>query len=296
VVQIIRDVKSLRDAIFQLRQNDARIALVPTMGALHAGHAALVEAARRTCDVVVVSCFVNPTQFQPHEDLDRYPRTPERDHEVATRAGADLLWRPRTADVYRGGSAGSTRVVVGDIGTVLEGRARPGHFDGVATVVVRLLAAVAPDELFLGVKDYQQLVVLRRVVDDLLLPVQVRAVPTEREPDGIARSSRNAYLDGDGRDAARTIPRALVAARAAILQGARDAAAILGAASAVLTDEDRIDVDYLALVDGEGLAPIERLDGRDAVLLVAARVGSTRLIDNLPIPADAPPDPIEVRP
>jgi pantoate--beta-alanine ligase len=294
---VVEHVAELRVSLAEHRAAGARIGFVPTMGALHDGHAELIRTARRDCDVVVTSCYVNPTQFHPGEDLDRYPRTPERDHEIARDAGTDVLWRPRTSDMYGDDLDGAVRVHVGAIGTVLEGSSRPGHFDGVATIVVRLLAAVGPDVLYLGAKDFQQVVVLRRVVDDLLLPVEVRTIATVREADGLARSSRNAYLTDVERRAALAIPRALDAARELYDDGRRDAAPMLARAREALALEAGIAVDYVELVDARTLEPIEQLGTRDGVLLVAARVGSTRLIDNLPLPADDhQPRDHEVRP
>ena len=296
-VTVVTGVEELRTALAGHRAAGRSIGFVPTMGALHDGHAELVRTARRECDVVVTSCYVNPTQFQPDEDLDRYPRTPERDLAVARDAGTDLLWRPRTSDVYGDDPDAAVRVHVGTIGTVLEGRSRPGHFDGVATIVVRLLAAVGPDVLYLGAKDFQQVVVLRRVIEDLLLPVQLRTVATVREPDGLARSSRNAFLSEDDRRAALAIPRALDAAAATVVDGERDATVVVSRAREVLAAEDGIDVDYCELVDARTLVTADRLGNGDRVLLVAARVGTTRLIDNLPLPADAhDPRDHEVRP
>lgn len=286
-LEVVTSVDELRDALAVHRAAGRRIGFVPTMGALHDGHAELIRTARRECDVVVTSCYVNPTQFQPGEDLDRYPRTPERDALVARDAGTDVLWRPRTSDVYGDDPDGAVRVHVGAIGAVLEGRSRPGHFDGVATVVVRLLAAVGPDALYLGAKDFQQVVVLQHVVDDLLLPVTVRTVPTVREPDGLARSSRNAYLSEAERATALAIPRALDAAERRVAAGERSASRVLAPAREELAAVAGIDVDYVELVDARTLEPAQQVGARDCVLLVAARVGTTRLIDNRPLPADA---------
>ncbi len=293
---VVERVDDLRATLDRHRAQGRRIGFVPTMGALHDGHAELIRVARRECDVVVTSCYVNPTQFQPGEDLDRYPRTPERDLEIARDAGTDVLWRPRTAHVYGDDPDGAVRVEVGHIGTILEGASRPGHFDGVATVVVRLLSAVAPGALYLGEKDFQQAVVLRRVVRDLLLPVEVRAVATVREPDGLARSSRNAYLSPQERCHALALSRALDTAEDLAAAGERDPRVVLARARDLLAVSDGIDVDYVELVDATTLGQVELLGERDAVLLVAARVGTTRLIDNRPLPADTQPDTPEVRP
>lgn len=285
-IVVVAGVDQLRAALARHRASGRRIGFVPTMGALHDGHAELVRAARRECDVVVTSCYVNPTQFLPGEDLGRYPHTPEHDLQIAREAGTDVLWRPTTPDMYGDDPVEAVSVHVGSIGARLEGRARPGHFDGVATIVVRLLAAVGPDVLYLGTKDFQQVVILRRVIRDLLLPVEVHTVATVREPDGLARSSRNAYLSDEQRLRALAIPRALDAARACVDAGTRAAADVLACARDVLADASGLEVDYAELVDAETLAPMEHIGTRDGVLLVAARVGATRLIDNLPLPAD----------
>ncbi len=283
----VQGVDELRRELARRRaEGAARVGFVPTMGALHEGHAELVRTARAECDLVVTSCYVNPTQFAANEDLDRYPSTPERDLEVARDAGTDVLWRPRTEDIYGADPASAVGVVVGELGTVLEGRSRPGHFDGVATVVVRLLGAVTPDVLYLGRKDYQQLVVLRRVVRDLLLPVEVRAVDTVRGDDGLALSSRNAYLSPDERAAALAIPRALELAARLAAAGETDATRVRACAREHLDAAPGIDVDYVELVDADRLGPVAQLGGKGAaVFLVAARVGTTRLIDNRLLPA-----------
>ncbi|MCB0878757.1 MAG: pantoate--beta-alanine ligase [Thermoleophilia bacterium] len=275
---VVQRVEEVRAA---LAARSGRIGFVPTMGALHDGHARLLEVARSECDVVVASCYVNPTQFGAGEDLGRYPRTPEHDRAVVAAAGADVLWLPRDVDVYGADPAAATRVVVGRDSDLLEGASRPGHFDGVATVVVRLLGAVKPDVLYLGRKDYQQLVVLRHVLRDLLVDTTIRAVSTVREPDGLALSSRNAYLSVDDRAAALAIPRALHAARHAHAAGERDPRVLETLARTILDAEPGLSLEYAQVVrDGELRPPA--LEERDDpwTLLVAARVGSTRLIDN----------------
>jgi pantoate--beta-alanine ligase len=264
-----------------------RIAYVPTMGALHAGHGRLLEVARERGDVVVASCYVNPTQFGVGEDLDRYPRTPQADAVLAEAAGVDLLWLPSDEDVY-GSTAGEVDLIrVGAIGEVLEGATRPGHFDGVASVVVRLLDAVRPDELVLGRKDHQQVVVLRDVLRRLELPVRIVEVDTVREGDGLAMSSRNAYLGPMERQVAATLPHALALADAAARAGERDARAIERTALEVLGGgAPALQVEYVTLVRAGTVEPLDRLaDGELGVLLAAVRVGSTRLIDNIPIAA-----------
>jgi len=256
-----------------------RVVLVPTMGALHEGHRRLVREARTLAGdrgAVVVSIFVNPLQFGPEEDLDRYPRTFEADLAACAEEGADLVFAPGVPEVYPGGDPQVT-VEPGPLGSVLEGAVRPTHFRGVLTVVAKLLGLVRPDVAVFGEKDYQQLVLVRRMVSDLSLPVEPVGVPTVREPDGLALSSRNRYLSADERRAALTLSRALQSGAAAGPQGA---AAVLACAEEVLAAEPGVAPDYLVLTDAElGPAP----ESGAARLLVAARVGSTRLLDNLPV-------------
>jgi pantoate--beta-alanine ligase len=250
-----------------------RVALVPTMGALHDGHVELVRHAAALAATVAVSIFVNPLQFGPDEDLDRYPRTPERDLELLAELGVGLVFAPGALEMYPAGRPAVT-VDPGPLGGLLEGASRPGHFAGVLTVVTKLLGLVRPDVAVFGEKDYQQLALIRRTVADLELGVQIVGVPTVREPDGLALSSRNRYLDPDQRQQAPALSRALRAGAAA---GPGGAGAVLRAAAAELRG---IDVDYLAL-RGVDLGPAPA--GGPARLLVAARFGSTRLIDNLPL-------------
>ncbi len=261
-----------------LRGAGRRLALVPTMGALHEGHRELIRHARRMpgAGVVAVSIFVNPLQFGPHEDLARYPRPLETDLAVCREEGVELVFAPAVADMYPTGSAATT-VDPGPLGAELEGAARPGHFAGVLTVVAKLFHLVTPDVAFFGEKDYQQLVLVRRMVADLDFPVAVVGVPTVREPDGLALSSRNAYLPPADRPAAAALRRALAAGAGV---SARGPEAVLAAARAVLDDEPALAVDYLELRDPE-LGPDPRA-GR-ARLLVAARLGTTRLIDNVAV-------------
>jgi pantoate--beta-alanine ligase len=278
-VLVVESVAELRAALVGARDAGLRIGFVPTMGALHEGHAQLVREARAECDVVVVSCFVNPTQFAPGEDLDRYPRTPEADARIVGEAGGDVLWRPTVADVYGPDPSTATSVRVGSLGAVLEGESRPGHFDGVASVVVRLLGAVRPDVLYLGQKDFQQVAVLRRAVADLAVDVELRVVSIVRDVDGLALSSRNAYLSDEQRAAALAIPRALEHARQLVAGGERSTARIRRAVLDLLEREPTLDVDYVELRDPATLAARDVV-GAGVVVLVAARVGTTRLIDN----------------
>ena len=249
------------------------LALVPTMGALHDGHAELIRLAGTLADVVAVSIFVNPLQFGPAEDLDRYPRTPERDVELLDRLGVRLVFAPGVAEMYPDGRPAVT-VDPGPLGALLEGASRPGHFAGVLTVVTKLLGLVRPDVAVFGEKDYQQLALIRRTVADLELGVRIVGGPTVRDPDGLALSSRNRYLSAEQRQQALALPRSL---RAGADEGSNGAGAVLKAATEALRG---IDVDYLALRGVDlGAAPA----AGPARLLVAARIGTTRLIDNVPL-------------
>lgn len=266
----------LARSLAEIRSHGHEIGLVPTMGALHAGHAALIEAARDAGDAPVVSVFVNPTQFGPGEDFKRYPRTPEEDTALARDAGAEVVWSPPVESIYPPGEA--TRIHVGPLAEMLEGACRPGHFDGVATVVVKLLAATAPDRLYLGEKDYQQTVVLRQVVRDLLLPVTLVVVPTVRDPDGLALSSRNRFLSPDDRADALRIPEALARADALVREGGRCPRVIEQAMQAILEGGASLRTEY-AVVRDVSLHPVDTINGPTRAL-IAARVGSTRLLDN----------------
>jgi pantoate--beta-alanine ligase len=277
-VQTVRSLGQLRAALDAFRAEGARVALVPTMGALHAGHVALVEAARGPGVRVVASIFVNPKQFGPGEDLDRYPRREASDAKLLTEAGCDLLWAPSVEEMYPDGHA-TTVSVVGGLTRVLDGAARPGHFDGVATVVSKLFNQVRPDVAFFGEKDWQQLSVVRRMAADLDMGVEVVGVPTQRDDDGLALSSRNIYLDADERRRALALPRALgVAARAVAKGEAADAAL---AEARVAMEQAGFQVDYVSLVDAASLG--EPIDGRPRRLLAAGRIGATRLIDNVAV-------------
>jgi pantoate--beta-alanine ligase len=257
-----------------------RIGFVPTMGALHRGHATLVEHALAACDRVVVSVFVNPTQFAPNEDFARYPRTEAADAALLERVGAQVLYAPAVEEVYPPGDA--TRVTVAGLTESMEGAIRPHFFTGVATVCARLFCHVQPDATFFGEKDYQQLLVVRRMARDLGLGVEVIGVPTVREPDGLALSSRNAYLSAAERAAAPALHRALQQVATGLRDGASMAALRADAVRALL-DAGFTEPDYLDLRDAETLAPLDRLDATPARLLAAARLGTTRLIDNIPV-------------
>jgi pantoate--beta-alanine ligase len=282
-VQTVRDIEALRAAVAALRADGATIAFVPTMGALHAGHMALVAEGRRRADHVVASIFVNPTQFAPDEDLSTYPRREASDVKQLEEEGCTLLWMPDVATMYPNGSEISVRA--GSLGEGLDGSARPGHFDGVATVVSRLFDQVRPDIALFGEKDFQQLAVIRQMVRDLGLAVEIVGVPTQRDADGLALSSRNAYLSDEERQAARALPRALGEAAAAIQRGG-DVSEALATAKERLAKAGFDPIDYVELCDSETLAPVTRLE-RPSRLLAAARIGKTRLIDNLAVPTGA---------
>lgn len=249
------------------------------MGALHAGHMALVEEARLAADRVIVSIFVNPKQFGPNEDLDKYPRREAIDSRMLSTAGVDVLWMPPVEVMYPGGFA--TNVSVSGISEVLDGAHRPGHFDGVCTVVSKLFAQVRPDIALFGEKDWQQLAVIRRMATDLNLDLEIRGVPTQREDDGLALSSRNAFLMPEDRARAVALPRALGAAERAIADGGDPQAALAQARDTLAAAG--FDVDYIALADAETLG--DPVEGRPMRLLAAARIGATRLIDNVAVGA-----------
>nr|WP_260303480.1 pantoate--beta-alanine ligase [Rathayibacter sp. PhB127] len=272
-------IGELRGTLQEARRGGARIALVPTMGALHDGHLALVDRAREVADVVVVSIFVNPLQFGPNEDLDRYPRDLAADVALLEERGVAHVFAPSVAEMYPDGPS-STRVVAGKVGSLYEGRSRPGHFDGMLTVVSKLLHIVQPDVAMFGQKDAQQLFLVRRMVRDLDLPVAIEGVATVREEDGLALSSRNRYLDARERRAARTIPLLLEAAASAADRGID---AVIAAAQSASMGEPLVKLDYLVVANPATLLPVDDDHRGPALVLVAAVVGSTRLLDNGPI-------------
>ena len=273
-MDVVRSRAELRRALAALPRP---LGLVPTMGWLHAGHRSLIARAREECGAVVVSIFVNPRQFDDPADLAQYPRGEGRDLALCAEAGADLAWLPSVEDVYPPGF--DTSVTVERLALPLEGAARPGHFEGVTTVVAVLLGVARPDRAYFGEKDGQQLRVIDRMAHDLGIAEVVRC-PTVREPDGLALSSRNVHLGVDDRAAAPVIHRALLAGRAAWAAGERDAAAIRGRVAAVIATEPRADVAYVSCADDATLAELERVEG-PAMLSVAVRFGTTRLIDNI---------------
>jgi pantoate--beta-alanine ligase len=278
-VQTVRDLETLRARVAELRAGGGTVALVPTMGALHAGHMALVAEGRRRASHVVASVFVNPKQFGAGEDLSTYPRREASDIRMLEEEGCSLLWAPDVAAMYPEGHA--TNVSVSGVSDGLDGAARPGHFDGVATVVLKLFNQVQPDVALFGEKDFQQLAVIRRLVRDVDLPLEIVGVPTQRDADGLALSSRNAYLTDEERRAARALPRALGEA-AGIIQSGGDIEGALAAAREKLAKAGFDPVDYVELRDAETLAPVATLE-RPARLLAAAKLGRTRLIDNLAV-------------
>jgi pantoate--beta-alanine ligase len=274
-VRTIRTVGELRAALAPKRAA-GEIGLVPTMGAFHEGHLSLMRQARADCETVVVSLFVNPAQFGPNEDLAAYPRDAARDAELAAELGVDILFAPPPEEVYPPGF--DTTVEVRGLTEVLCGAHRPTHFRGVTTVVTKLFNVVQPGVAYFGQKDAQQAAVIRKLVRDLDMPVRIEVLPTVREPDGLALSSRNAYLTTADRERALALSRALAAADAAVRDGRRDAASVLAAARHEL-DARGVEPEYLELRSADDLAPAERVNGR-TLLAVAARVGRARLIDN----------------
>jgi pantoate--beta-alanine ligase len=278
---VLRTKAELRAALDPERRAGRSVGLVPTMGALHKGHLALLREARRRCDVVIMSLFVNPAQFRPGEDLDAYPRDEAGDVQLAEAEGVDLVYAPGVAEVYPEGFATAVEVG-GGLTDVLDGapeRRGPEHFRGVTTVVAKLFNSVGPDVAFFGQKDAQQAVVVRRMVRDLDFPVEIVVVPTVREPDGLAMSSRNAYLDPDERERAAALHRALTAAAAAAHAGASPDEALATAREELAAAG--IEPEYLEARDAESLEPVTDFNGRPVLVAVAARLGQARLIDNV---------------
>jgi pantoate--beta-alanine ligase len=279
-MEVARDIPATRAAVAAARRAGRTIGLVPTMGALHAGHLSLVEAARRDGTFVVVSIFVNPTQFVAGEDFDRYPRDEQRDLDACRAAGVDAVFAPPTDVMYRPDA--TTAVSVGGLAEGLCGAFRPGHFTGVATVVAKLLNVVQPDRAYFGEKDYQQLQVIRRMVRDLDLPVTIVGCSLVREPDGLAMSSRNRYMSAAERAQALCLHRALQTARTLIGQGERDAARVVAAMHEVIRAAGPARIDYISIVDPDTLIEQPVIAG-PVVVALAVRIGTTRLIDNLRI-------------
>ncbi|MFQ5463325.1 MAG: pantoate--beta-alanine ligase [Phycisphaerae bacterium] len=285
-MEVHKIIQSCRDAVEAGRERGQIVGLVPTMGALHAGHLSLIEAARRRCDLVVVTLFVNPTQFGPGEDLTAYPRDFDGDVRACESAGVGMLFAPTTDIMYPGGEA--TTVHVARLTEHLCGASRPGHFDGVTTVVTKLFH-IAPAHLaFFGEKDYQQLVVIRKMAADLNMPIEIVGCPIVREPDGLAMSSRNAYLNPDERGRATVLFRALTEAQARVAEGNVDSGAVLDGLRRTIGDAGMIEVEYAEIVEASTLTPLTIVD-RPARICLAARLGRSRLIDNVAVdpPGDA---------
>jgi pantoate--beta-alanine ligase len=283
-IPVASGIEEVKQAVRAARAQGKRIGLVPTMGALHDAHVRLIEDCRRAADLVVVSIFVNPTQFGPAEDFQRYPRTLEADLERCAQGGADLVFAPEVAAMYPTGLR-STFVDVPGLSETLEGASRPGHFRGVATVVLKLFEIVSPDVACFGEKDYQQLLVIRRMVADLALPVEIRAHAIVREPDGLAMSSRNRYLNPAQRQAATVLYKALREATQAVQGGLRNAERVRQILRETIESEPMARLEYAEVADTRMLEPLAELgQGVQAVALVAAKIGPARLIDNALLP------------
>ena len=277
-MQICATIPEARTASREARANRKRLGLVPTMGALHEGHLSLVRAAKAQCDVVVVSIFVNPTQFGPTEDLAKYPRQFERDCALLEKVNADIIFAPSVDEMYTEGEA--TWVMVEGLSDRLDGRSRPGHFRGVTTVVAKLFHVIEPDVAFFGQKDAAQVAVIRRFVRDLNCPIEIAVCPIVREPDGLAMSSRNAYLNPEDRRRALVLSRSLREVERQFHAGRRSAAALISAAKELIAQEQQVRLDYFEIVNPDTLEPIEQITGKTLVA-AAAYVGTTRLIDNV---------------
>jgi len=277
-MDVVRRVRAVKEACAAARARGQVVGFVPTMGALHDGHVALVRRVRSRADFTVVSVFVNPTQFDRNEDFARYPRDLAKDAELLAREGADVLFAPEPEEMYPPGAV--TFVEVAGLSDKLEGKSRPGHFRGVATIVTKLFAVVEPDVAAFGQKDAQQVIVIKSLVRDLMLNTEILVLPTKRDEDGVALSSRNALLSAEERLAARAIPRALEAAQAVLGAGETDAARIVEAARSTIAAQPLLRIDYVELVDGVRLEPVARADG-EMLLVVAVFAGTTRLIDNV---------------
>jgi pantoate--beta-alanine ligase len=276
--EVITTIPQLRDRVRRARLAERRVGFVPTMGALHAGHRRLMDVARGECDVVIVSVFVNPLQFDRPDDLEQYPRTLENDVDVCAAGGVDMVFAPSMSEMYP-----SDPVCVIEVGRVADhlcGRFRPGHFRGVATVVMKLMEITQADQAYFGEKDAQQLAVVRRLVEDFNVPIAIVGVPTVREPDGLALSSRNQRLSADERRAAPVLYRALKVAEQLIRSGDGDVAQVEAAARQVIEDEHAVRLEYLQIVEPREMQPVDRIDG-PVIAAGAIWVGSTRLIDNV---------------
>jgi pantoate--beta-alanine ligase len=281
-VEVVRRVNAMKEICRRGRSRGRRIGFVATMGALHEGHLSLIRAARELSDILIVSIFVNPTQFGPQEDFDKYPRDLAHDSDLCIGERVDYLFCPEAVEIYPEGA--QTFVDVTEISRGYEGERRPGHFRGVATVVLKLFQIVEPSVALFGQKDAQQSALIRRMVRDLMLDVEILVQPTVRDADGLALSSRNRYLDDEQRESALAIPRSLSAARDRLADGERDPGKIVAAARELLEAAPGVEIDYVGLVDGESFEDIEKVEG-EMLIVVAARVGKTCLIDNLGLQA-----------
>lgn len=279
-MQVVEQIADVRRAVATARAAGRSIGFVPTMGYLHDGHLALIAAAGRDNTYTVASIFVNPTQFGPNEDFDRYPRDTAGDLDKCRTAGVDLVFMPSTDTMYPSGSV--TRIHVGRLAETLCGAHRPGHFDGVATVVAKLFNIVAPDRAYFGEKDAQQLAIIRRMVRDLDMPLEIVGCPTVREPSGLARSSRNAMLTADEHERATALHRALCIARDRLQAGERDVATLLDEMQSIVAAAKPTGVDYISIVDASTLQPVTRVE-RAVLVALAVRFGGTRLIDNVTV-------------
>jgi len=277
-MRICNTIEDMRAACRAARRGGKRLGFAPTMGALHEGHLSLVRAAKASCDIVVASIFVNPTQFGPHEDLEKYPRTFERDLELLEKESVDLLFAPSVEEMYPAGAV--TWVTVEGLSNRLDARSRPGHFRGVTTVVAKLLHIVEPAQAFFGQKDAAQVAIIRRMVHDLNFPVEIIACPIVREWDGLAMSSRNAYLDPERRKQALVLHRSLLRVKKIWEDGERDAVKLIALAEEEFAQEKSVRLDYFEIVDPDNLDPVENI-AKGALVAVAAFVGPTRLIDNI---------------
>ena len=275
--RLVTTIDQLRETLAGVRREGKRIGLVPTMGALHEGHLSLVRASQAECDYTVVTIFVNPSQFGPQEDLSRYPRTLEADLDALAECGVPLAFVPPDDDVYPAGYA--TWVDVGSVAEPLEGQCRPGHFRGVATIVLKLFNMVGADVAYFGQKDYQQALVIRRMVEDLNVPIELRVCPIVREPDGLAMSSRNKYLNSDARQRALVLWRSLCLASELVAGGKRDAAAVARKIRELILMAEDARIDYVALANPQTLEPVTEIEG-PTLAAVAVRLDNTRLIDN----------------
>ena len=280
-MRVIDTGVELREAVAGARAVGKRIGFVPTMGALHEGHLSLVRRAREENDFLVISIFVNTTQFGPNEDLDSYPRDLEGDTAKSREIGVDVIFAPTAAEMYPEGF--STRICQTGLADVLEGAHRPGHFDGVCTVCAKLFNLVQAGKAYFGRKDYQQSLIVRRMVRDLDFPLEIRVLPTVREEDGLAMSSRNQYLNPEERRQAPSLYRALKRAREAFHAGERKASTLRGMMEEEIRQAPLAKIDYVAIADAESLASLDTIE-TDAVALLAVRIGGTRLIDNMPLP------------